>query len=204
MQQKHFRVDDKLSIEFENEAKQRGKSENDLLEDAIKHFLECKKTDLLQQMRLIVTKFDAVCMKCGKALPTGSWVMWSRGVGVLCGDCHVQKFGDKTTAKAYLKVKELDFQKQALTKECDRLAERFRGLNIYEVLDELHKNGQASHKLLMDYLKGGVTTSDQEKKTLEDMERLIKENVEVVQDVREYMANPYAPKKKKAEKATAQ
>jgi hypothetical protein len=198
VKQKPFRLPDKLADEWENFAKQKGLSENQLAEEALTHFMECTRTEKVQSLKLIPLKFSGTCNKCGRTVEQGEFAWWAPGAGILCADCEVQKYGDKSTARKYIKVKELEFTEKALRKICDSLADKYRDFNIYEFLDRMHALTTEGHKLIMLYLKErGITKTETEQKTLEDMTKNAQEIYALIQEIREFMVNPFTRKKKK-------
>jgi len=196
VKQKIFRLPDSLADDFEKFAKQKYPSENQAAEEALKHFMECTKTATVQGMHLIPLKFKGTCNLCGREVDQGEWAWWAPGAGIICTDCEVKKFGDKATARKYIKVKELEFTEKALRQECDKLAEKYRDFNVYEFLNQLHEKNTEAHKLVMEYLKQGFPKAEAEQKALEEMVSVIRENFAVIQEVREFMLHPYKKKKK--------
>jgi hypothetical protein len=196
MKQKIFRLPDSLADDFEKFAKQKWPSENQAAEEALKHFMECTKTATVQSMRLIPLKFKGACNRCGREVDQGEWAWWAPGAGLICTDCEVKKFGDKTTARRYVKVKELEFTEKALRQECDKLAEKLRGLSLLELMDDLHNKGASLYQLAMDYLKSNKSITEGEKQALEQVLKAIEENKIVAQEVREYSIAPWKKKKK--------
>lgn len=196
MKQKIFRLPDSLADDFEKFAKQKWPSENQAAEEALKHFMECTKTATVQGMRLIPLKFKGACNLCGREVDQGEWAWWAPGAGIICSDCEVKKFGEKATARKYIKVKELEFTEKALRQECDKLAEKLRSLSLLELMDDLHNKGANLYQLAMDYLKSNKSITDGEKQALEQVLKAIDENKAVAQEVREYSIAPWKKKKK--------
>ena len=196
-----FRCSDKLREKIEKDTLEQGlESVNDWLNEASEHYLTCKKAEIAQNLKLIPLKYAGRCLKCGKVLDAGTWAMWGRGVGVICTDCFIQKFGDKATVKLVMREKEIRWKIKALNKELDGKAEQYRTFNFYEIINTVHQQSTEIHKLIVQYLKTNFDKPEQEKQTLDNLEKLSKKQWALVQDADRFMRVPIKkPKKKKRE-----
>jgi len=206
LKQKIFRLPPKLAHQFEDEAKRlmaQGEvsSENDLAQKALAHFLICKNTETVQSLKLIVLRYPAKCLKCKKQLEQGSWAWWGRGVGVICTDCEVMKYGDKAIVRKLIKLKELQWQIKSLDKELDVKAEQFKEFNFYEILQKMHQGNSETHKMVMEYLRTSFEKPEDEKKALDEIGRLSEQQGKIIQEMELFMKQPF--KKKKKKKVTA-
>ena len=160
---KAFRLPEKLLKACEDDLKQRGvKDFTQYTREALEHFLKCHDAEPSQAMKLIILKFDGKCLKCGGKVTSGSYALWSRGVGVVCLDCHIQRVGDKTSVAKYLRNRELDKVANALKRECDLLAEKVEVFRTVDKLEGLIEGRKRSEELIDKYLKSGLATPEEE------------------------------------------
>lgn len=199
---KIYRFPEKLVDKIQKDFKEQGfNSENDYVIHALEHFLACKKTETFQALKLIPLKYAGKCLKCQKEQPVGSWAMWGRGVGIICMDCYVQKFGDKSTAKLVMRLKEIKWKIQAVQKELDEKAEQLRKFNFYEVINKMHEGYREIYKLTMEYLKAGFSKPEEEKEALDEIERLCKKQWAIIEEAERFMRVPFKKKRKKKQEA---
>jgi hypothetical protein len=182
-----LRLADKLLKALEEDMKQRNvKTLNEEIIDALTHFLKCHSTDEAQMMKLIILRYKAKCLKCGREVEAGEYAIYGRGVGAICLDCHVQRVGDKTSVAKYLRNRELDKVFHALKRECETLAERvevFRTVDKFETILQAQKN---VNELIEKYLKSGLASPQEQELLLELKER--KKNLESLEeDVRKFI-----------------
>jgi len=182
-----LRLADKLLKSLEEDMKQRNvKTINEEITQALEHFLKCHASDEAQMMKLIILRYKAKCLKCGREVEAGEYAIYGRGVGAICLDCHVQRVGDKTSVAKYLRNRELDKVFHALKRECETLAERvevFRTVDKFETILQAQKN---VNELIEKYLKSGLASPQEQELLLELKER--KKNLESLEeDVRKFI-----------------
>lgn len=192
-----FRLDDALRKKLEAEAERTKKSVAELIHEAVDHWFKCDKIEGIPEMRLILLKYHARCLKCGCDLPPNTWAMYGKGVGAICTDCFIEKLGDKGIVKKFMKVKELKWTMKSLENQLNEKAEKLRQFNFYEVIDQMHKGYGEIHKLIMAYLKTGFQKPEKEKEALDELERLIKKQWAIIQEAQMFIKGPPLKKKKK-------
>ncbi|MDH5481579.1 MAG: hypothetical protein OEY22_01675 [Candidatus Bathyarchaeota archaeon] len=198
MVSKHYRIPEKVDKDIERDLKEQGlPSENEYVIKALEHYLKCKQTEVIQSMKLIVFRYPAPCLDCKREIKTGEWGYWGRGIGAICIDCSVKRYGTKAQAKLVIMVKTLQWQKQALTTEIDELAERYRKLNFYEILERMHLGSEDLQKLVSEYLKTNFQKPEQETKILEELALLIEKMSSTLNDAHKFMKLPLSIRKKK-------
>jgi hypothetical protein len=161
-------------------------SESETVMLALKHVSECTAKDSSQAMRLIVTKYDCKCLKCKRELKQGDWVLWGKGVGVVCLDCYIEKIGDKTVVAKYLKNRELDRVRKTLQEEADRLAQKVEAYQGIEKIESLSTQQEILNKLAMDYLNTKLGKPD-EKEALENVIRANKESQKAIKETEDFI-----------------
>lgn len=193
-----LRLPDDIATKIERDTKeQRLESENEYIIKALEHYLKCKKAEIVQALKLIPFRYPAKCLKCGTEIKVGEYGLWGRGVGAICIDCHVQKFGDKTLVKKFMKLKELEWLKKALEFECEEKADELRQFNFYEIIQQMHVGYQEIYKLSMEYLKQRFDKPEQEKQALDELLRLIEKTWQTINDANLFMKVPLRKRKKK-------
>jgi len=122
------------------------KSIKDIVEEAIQIYL-LGKSNVDKDIRgvkekWIVSKFPTKCSQCNKEINQGELVYWVRieyedGSSrsfIYCDSCYFTRF-DRSLAKRYLKIKELEATRRGLEKELEDLMNRVRELQEkYDVL----------------------------------------------------------------------
>jgi len=187
---KIYRLPENLVKDILDDFSQRGfDSENTYAIEAFEHFLKCRKVELSQSMKLIVTKYKGHCLKCKDEIPVASWALYGRGIGLICLDCYVERIGDKTLVAKYLKNRELKKVSKALQVECDRLAnvidEHKQKINIYKVGEkhqELEEYQNTTMQLLNDFLKNKIGT-DKEAEAFEEIKRRNQQVEQYLRDI---------------------
>lgn len=200
--QKPLRIPFKLAEEFERDAEQLNISENEYCIQAIEHFLNCKKTEEIQSMKLIVLRYPATCLKCSTKMEVGQHAYWGRGTGAICLDCQVARYGDKTIVKKYIKLKELEFLIKSLQAQCNEKAEEMRQFNFYEKINNLHELSKQARDLVTSYLKENFQKPEKEQQTLDELERLMEKTQFTIKDLEQFMKVPLQKKKREAEAYT--
>lgn len=152
---KQFRIPDELGIRVEKDAKEKGISENDWGTMCIEHFLTCKKLEQVGGLKLIMSKFPNNCLKadCRKEINIGDYVLWGKGVGVICMDCYVKRYGDKALIAKDLKMRELRQTIKAYNKELDRLSKKVNKYQFYEKVQVLQDHAAEVQTLATKYMK---------------------------------------------------
>jgi hypothetical protein len=152
---------------------------------------------------MIVLQYDGACIKCGQKLERGQWALYGRGVGILCLDCHVTKFGDKALVAKYLKSRDLKQIINALTVEADRLAEKVEAFQGYEKLIALYENQKRMTELVTKYLTEKIAQPD-EREAFGEILLCKKEAEERIKDMEEYLKRLMDRKKLKWIKKTSE
>lgn len=194
------RFDDEFFKKIEAEAKHTGKSINEAIRELIDKGFKFEKEDQVKEMRLILLRYPARCLKCGKDLPKNTWAMWGKGVGAICTDCLIEKLGDKAIVKKIMKLKELQWAIKAFEKTLHEKTEQLRQFNFYEVIDQMHKGYGEIHKLIMEYLKTGFEKPDEEKKAMDELEKLIQKQWAIIEEAQLFIKGPPLKRKKKQKK----
>ena len=176
------------AVEKELERLGGGTSFSDWGTQAIQHYLECPKTaPPTAEMRLIVLKYPATCIKCEQQIPAQSHAFWGRGVGALCLDCYVTRLGDKTILAKDLKLRKLKRLIKLYTEEKERLADEVEGLKLGERVKEMHvQTGQLS-RLVNQYFKAVPAGTAEERLKLEELMRLVSKQFETLRDVQAFI-----------------
>jgi len=136
-------------------AEKSGKSAREIVEEAINIYLLGKEQAVDKDIKevkekWIVAKYPSKCSKCGKAINIGDMVYWVRIAYadnsmrsyIYCSDCYLSSF-DKSLARKYMKVKELEATTKSLKKLADSLAEEAKQLenkvNLLKLEQEIEK-----------------------------------------------------------------
>jgi len=199
----HTTIDKELYEYLRKESEKRLLDINELLEQIIEHYQSCKvkeKEETKQaSLKLIVTKYNGKCSKCGSEISIGSLAYFGKGdrgeTILICLDCMIQNKSDKALASRYLKMRELDKTVKALRKEAEALAEKLEDLQIVQKFDNIHHKNDEAIKLIMDYLKNPFV-KEEERKILEDWIRQLEENKRIVRDVEQFIQSRLRPIKK--------
>ena len=192
-----------LFQKFEAEANRTGKSMNQLMLDAMDHWLKCDKAEGIEQLHMIVLKYSTRCKgKCKRELQAGDWAYYARGFGAICLDCFIERLGDKAVVKKFMKIKELKWTQKALETQLNEKAEKLREFNFYEVIDNMHKGYGEIHKLVMDFLKEDFEKPEKAKEALDELERLIQKQWAIIQEAEMFVKGPPLSKRKKRKKTT--
>jgi len=196
MKRESFRVSEELVKKIDTYVKQRSMSKTDLFTNALIHFFTCTRVEPSFQLRLIPLRYETSCSLCRKKLEVGTWAMYARGTGAICIDCHQKRFGDKGSVRKYMKVIELKYVLKNLKIQCDEKAEQLRTFNFYEKIQELYERDIKIRTLLYQFLREGFADPEQEK-VLQDAKKLIENQIEVTQKVRDLMRVPLKKTKRK-------
>ena len=196
MKRESFRVSEELVKKIDTYVKQRGISKTDLFTSALVHFFTCTRVEPSFQLRLIPLRYEASCLLCRKKLEVGAYAMYARGTGAICVDCHQKRFGDKGSVRKYMKVIELDYTLKNLKIQCDEKAEQLRTFSLYEKIQELFDGDIKIRTLLYEFLREGFADPEQ-RKVLEDARKLIANQIEVTQKVRDLIRVPLKKTKRK-------
>jgi len=206
----HFtiRLEDNLIQFIKEQAKAKNIEYSDFLRECIEHYVSCKvkeKEETKQaSLKLIVTKYDGKCSKCNNSLSIGSLAYYGKdnqGKTILvCLDCMVENKSDKALASKYLKMRELNKTIKALRQEAEALAYKLEDLQILNKFDIIYNKIDELSKTIMDYLKNPFSSND-ERKALEDILIMLKENQKVTRDIEDFITSRFRmPFKKKKEK----
>jgi hypothetical protein len=197
---KLFRIPEKLVEDVTRDIKEQNfSSENEYVIKALEHFLKCKDTELIQSMKLIIFRYPAKCLHCGQEIKTGEWAYWGRGVGAICLDCSVQKYGTKGQVRLTIMLKEMKWQKKALEQEIEQLAQKYRSLSFLEILEKQHQTFTTLADLVTKWLTGGYKPPQEERKLFEDIQKALKDNSDAIHTTSEFMKVPLRKKKKSEE-----
>lgn len=184
---KTYRVPEKLIGKVQRDMKEQGIiSENEYVLQAMQHFLECKKADVTQSMKLIVLKYDGKCLKCNNKVAAGNWAYYGRGVGIVCLDCSVLKgHGDKALVAKYLKSREFAHLIKSLRSEADRLADKVEIFTMGDKLASWKKKSLEVKELVFKYLTE-LQGTDRERQVLEEIARQSKREDELLRDIESF------------------
>ena len=179
-----IRVDDEDRDLISKGSKIRGFSENEFVIQAIRHFATCK-TETVKAvdfqgpgLRSIITKYEGKCSKCGDHVPTGSQAWYGRREKgsppiMVCLDCMMFGMADKTLAKKFIKVKELQATIRGLNKIAGELAEAVFDPDILKRQEQFQSLVSNAIERYEKYLQVG--TPEGEKNLLEEVLHVVKE-----------------------------
>lgn len=132
---------------------------NQFIIDAINHYLNCKAKEKKEadesSLRLIVTKFQGRCTKCGGLIPLASLAYYGKSEGrtiLICMDCMVESKSDKALAARYVKMRELDKVIKALKREADNLSDKISELQTLKMIDDFLSRYIEIMNLLKEYI----------------------------------------------------
>jgi len=196
------RLDEDFFKKIEAETKKEGKSINQTMLDLMeKGFKYADKTeDQVPAMRLILLKYPARCLKCGKDLPPQTWAMYGKGVGAVCVNCFIEKLGDKAIVMKVMRLKELKWTMKALERQVELKSDELRKLDFLEVIVKMRNGYGEIHKLVLEYLKTGFDKSDKEKEALDELERLIEKQWAIIEEAKLFLMGPFPDIKQKKKK----
>jgi hypothetical protein len=182
----HTRVDEKIALTWENDAKQLKISLSQWIIDACNHYLKCQKNGLFGNIHPIITQFDGYCTRCGQLVPKQTWALYSRGSGIICQSCYVSKLGDKETFLKELRVGELKREIKILEKQKAPLLETVLNLRAEQICREnLQKEKESFIKLCtlaQSFLNSlGNISGSEEKETIKRIQDAEKEHEELLQ-----------------------
>jgi ribosomal protein S17E len=197
-----LRLPDNLKKALFEDRTQKGLSENEYMTRALEHFLKCEKPEESQTMKMIVTRYAGHCIKCSNEIPSGSWALYGKGVGLICLDCYIQRIGDKSLVAKYLKNRELTQITRALQNEADKLAEKVEVYQAGDKLAQLTEQQEKLNKLVEEYLTTKIGT-EQEKEALEEIIRESEKTKQLIRDiegfVKRYIETRKSQRKRKQE-----
>lgn len=187
---------------LEAEAQSTGKSINDLLneylERGFKYDDSKKATDEAPAMHLILLKYRARCLKCGKDLKPQTWAMYGKGVGAVCTDCFIEKLGDKGIVLKVMKLKELKWTIKALEKKLLEKTDELRKLDFLTVIQSMNEGYIEIHRLVMEYMKTGFEKPESDRtRTMEELDRLIEKQWAIIEEAQFFLMGPPPTLKKK-------
>lgn len=179
-----IRVDNEIRELITEGSEKRGFSENEFVIQAIRHFVTCKAETVKAAefqgpgLKSIITKYEGKCSKCGNYIPTGSQAWYGRTEKgtrpiLVCLDCMVLGMADKTLAKKFIKVKELQATIRGLNKIADELAETVFDPNILKRQEQFQSLVSNAIERYEKYLQVG--TPEGEKNLLEEVLHVVKE-----------------------------
>jgi len=198
-----IRLDEDFFKKIEAEAKKQGKSVNQMMLDLFaKGLTYDDDVTGIPEMRLIILRYPAKCLKCGCELPPNTWAMYGKGVGAVCLDCFIEKLGDKAIVKKIMKLKELKFMLKALQKQVDQKSDELRKLNFLEIIEGMWKGDGELHKLVVDFMKAGFDKPENVRKTMDELDRLITRQLAILEETKLFLLGPFPEIKKKKKKRT--
>lgn len=122
--------------------------------------------------------------------------MYSRGTSAVCLECHAKKYGDKGSVKKYKKLVELRYTLKNLKIQCDEKAEELRTFQLQERTKEIFEGDAELRKLALRYLREGFTIPEKERKAVEDMEKLMEDQMSLLREIGLFLKIPLKKKKK--------
>lgn len=198
---KTYRIPDNLIKQIQRDMERRNiTSENEWAIQAFQHVLTCKKLEPNAEMKLIVLRYPAKCIKCGSNIDAGSWGLWGRGVGAVCMDCYIERIGDKALVAKWLKMRQYQRLIKALKNEAERLGTEVEMYKLGEKVKKIDGLVSELHKKVMEYLRAQVGTAD-ENKALEEITVLCGKAFEVLRDVQNWLEQDLEKKKGWARRA---
>lgn len=126
--------------------------------------------------------------------------MYGKGVGAVCVDCFIEKLGDKAIVKKVMRLKELKWTIKALEKQLDQKTDELKKLNFLEIIVDMRTGYGEIRKLIMEYMKTGFEKPEEERKTLDELERLIEKMWGIIEEARLFLMGPAPEIKKKKKK----
>lgn len=191
-----IRVDDEVKGLISEESEKRGFSENEFVIRAIRHFVDCKVERVKAVdfqgpgLKSIITKYEGECSKCGNYIPIGSQAWYGRREKgsrpiLVCWDCMIFGMADKTLAKKFIKVKELQAIIRGLNKIADELAERVFDPSILKRQEHFQSLVRNTIERYEKYLQAG--TPEEEKKLLEEVLHMVKEAQRIEKGLEDFL-----------------
>lgn len=206
-----IRVDEGVKDLVRKGSKIRGFSENEFVIQAIKHFVVCKAETVKALdfqgpgLKSIITKYEGKCIKCRNYIPTGSQAWYGRREKgsppiLVCLDCMMFGMADKTLAKKFIKVKELQATIRGLNKMANELAEAVFDPDILKRQEQFQSLVSNAVERYEKYLQVG--TPGEEKKLLEEVLHTVKEAQRIEKGLDDflYMQIQKLQKRKKKQK----
>ncbi|MCD6418484.1 hypothetical protein J7M00_06860 [bacterium] len=153
---KDVSIDEVLYYKVKEYARKKGVSIRQATEEMILAYLSGDQGDpkSVSEWKQIAVKYPTTCVFCGKPINRGEVAMWAKGVGVAHLGCYYEKVlnstGDKTIAKKYLKIKELEHTIKGLKQQADELA------NVvlrYEVIKQVNEWGDRMLKFANNFVQ---------------------------------------------------
>jgi len=148
-----------------------GKSIKDIVEEAIQIYLLGKSNadkDIKSvKEKWIVSKFPTKCSQCNKEINQGELVYWVRieyedGSSrsfIYCDSCYFTRF-DRSLAKRYLKIKELEATRRGLEKEINEMVERLRDLQFKYRVEDLKREVFDFYKAFQETFNGMIDSNN--------------------------------------------
>lgn len=121
--------------------------------------------------------------------------MTAHGTTPICMDCYGERFGTKASTIKYLEIKELDYTLKSLKIQCDEKAEQLRDYNFKLSVQQLIEGNLETQKLIDRYLRE-LKPDEEERKALENIQRHMEEQVDIVEEANMFMSIPIKRKKK--------
>jgi len=178
------RISDDIYRRVKEIAEKSGKSIKDIVEEAIQIYLLGKSGIENKEIRSvkekwIVVKFKSRCSKCNMELQEGDIAYWIRveyedGSSrsfIYCSDCYFVKI-DRSLAKRFMKVKELEAVKRGLQKEIEDLMDKVKDLQEKYEVSALKREIFEFYRAFQESFNG-VIDSNNFSKIQEFLERLM-------------------------------
>lgn len=193
-------------------AEKKGFSENEFVIQAIRHFVVCKAERVKAVdfqgpgLKSIITKYEGKCSKCGDYIPTGSQAWYGRREKgtlpiLVCLDCMMFGMADKTLAKKFIKVKELQATIRGLNKIADELAEAVFDPDFLKRQEQFQSLVSNAIERYEKYLQ--ADTPEGEKKLLEEVLHVVKEAQRIEKGLDDFLYLQISKKLQKRKKKLA-
>lgn len=179
---KDVSIDEMLYMKIKEYAKKKGRSIRSVVEEILEGYFKGDYVDekAISKWKEIAVKYPTKCVFCGKEIRKGEIAMWAKGVGCVHMSCYLAKQvdlgGDKTLAKKYVKIKELEAIIRGLKEEADKYA------NVVlsgKVIADINRFSKDLRELAEEFLKFLNEYSDNE-----DMIKKIEEIYDNVAELR--------------------
>jgi hypothetical protein len=200
---KTYRIPEDLCKRIEEEVERRKQtnpnfSENDWQIEAAEHYLQCDK-ELQGSWRLIPLKFSGKCiLHPNETIEAGHWAFYAKGIGVICPDGFIEKFGAKTEIKMLLKKRHLERTISFLEQKLNELAGKVEKHEEHETVEKIYTMVSEFHKISMEYYRRGLGTPD-ENKIVSQIISLSQKIYDALEDWRAYILGKSKKKKQTTE-----
>jgi len=190
-----------LSKEVKEKAEKYGKEHNkslsELIEEALKNYIQGKVLilDNLPRPKIINPNFESTCILCGKKVtPTNEFgfprrVLWIKGLGIICDRCLIEKviskISDKDYAKTIFKLETEIIRYRALRNDLRKaIIELCRKYYLLDYTVSLSDKIELIQSTIYNYMSTVIIKDEEQRKMLKKIQadlEVIKEYVKKVE-----------------------